>query len=90
MIAGETIHIPLIFVMNLDNMGMGNLIEILVYSKVDIQYKLQQHNLNLESCLLNIFHFFLLMHRSILYDLTFQSFDFEYEGYSRNASCALN
>jgi hypothetical protein len=77
MIAGETIYITLIFVMNLDNMGMGNLTEILVYSKVDIQYKLQQHNLNLESCLLNIFHFFLSMPRNILHYLTFQFFDFE-------------
>jgi len=40
MIAGETIYsIPILF-MNLDNIGMGNLTEILVYSKVDIQYKL--------------------------------------------------
>ena len=78
MIARETIYITLIFVMNLDNIGMRNLIQILVYSKVDIQYKLQQHNLNLESCLLNIFHFFLWMPRNILHYLTFLSFDFEY------------
>jgi len=40
MIAGESIYSTLILFMNLYNMGMGNLTEILVYSKVDIQYKL--------------------------------------------------